>query len=210
LDHAIARAGSMNEQEQLARALVYKGLASTELHLVAEAYAAYDDVLAQFGGSAAQELRTQVAPGALDIVADASLLRANVLHDAGDLDAALLAWDEVVSDFDSETSLAVRHSVANALASKAHAFERRKRWRDEIGVEDALIDRFSGDADSHLRLRVCRALVLKGVALEHDGRQAEACEAYRRLLDEYATGEAADIDEAVAWARRRVSALGCR
>ena len=177
-DDLLARFGTATElplREQVAKALVDKGVTLGTLGRSEEAIAVYDDLLARFGTATELPLRERVAK--------ALFSKGVTLDELGRSEDAIAVFDDLLARFGTATEL--REQVANALVSKGVALDKLGRSEDAIAVFDDLLARF-GTA-TELREQVANALVNKGVALDKLGRSEDAIAVYDDLLARFGT-----------------------
>jgi tetratricopeptide (TPR) repeat protein len=134
-DDLVARFGNSSEpalRDQVARALVNKGVRLKNLGKPAEAVVIYDDVLSRFGDAVDPVLR--------EAVARALINKGNSLRLLGKFEDEIAAYDDLLERFGDSAEPTLRERVAKALFYKACASARTgdvaatvdilRRWRD--------------------------------------------------------------------------------
>jgi tetratricopeptide (TPR) repeat protein len=124
-------------------------------------------------------------------------------RDAGEQDAAVAVYDEVLERFDGDDDARVRRRVGWALVRKADLLYAGGRHEAALQSADALLGRVGESTDHRDRRCVHAALRVKGDALRCLGREAEAVVIYASaiaLADQLADGLA--DREYVEWSAR--------
>ncbi|RJF87144.1 hypothetical protein D3874_08985 [Oleomonas cavernae] len=194
-DEIIARFGDAGEpalREEVARALVNKGITLGDLNRNEEAIAVYDGMIARFGDAGEPALREQVA-GAL----------ANKGITLGGLDRseeAIDIYDEIIARFGDAGEPALREEVARALVNKGSTLGDLNRNEEAIAVYDEVVARFGDAAEPVLREGVARALISKGIRLSGLNRSEEAIAVYDGMIARFGDAGEPALREQVAGA----------
>jgi len=191
LDRAMQAADA--SQEQVAKALVNKGLALGEDGRTAEELAAYEAVENRFGRSEVSALGEWVAKALVN--------KGVVLSEDGRTAEALVAYKAVEDRFGKSEDPEQRVWVATALVNKGVALRKDGRVAEELTAYEAVEDRFGRSEDPALHVQIAKALVGKGVVLHQDGRRAEAVAVYGAVGDRFGNSEDPALREFVAKAR---------
>ena len=174
----------------VAKALVNKGTALSELNRPQDSLEAYDEVVRRFGKSETQAL--------LDSVATALVNKGAVLGALNRPQDALEACDEVVRRFGKSETPALLDSVAFALVNRGSALGALNRPQDSLEAYDEVVRRFGKSETPALLERVATALVSKGVALGDLNRPQDALEAYDEMIRRFGKSETQALLERVA------------
>ena len=165
----------------VAKALVNKGTALSELKRPQDALEACDEVIRRFGESE--------TPALLDSVAFALVNRGGALGALNRPQDALEACDEVIRRFWKGETPALLDSVAFALGNRGAALVALNRPQDALEACDEVIRRFGKSETPALLERVATALVSKGVALGDLNRPQDALEAYDEVVRRFGESE---------------------
>ena len=203
-DEVIRRFGESESPAVLvwvAKALVNKGTALSELNRPQDALEAYDEVVRRFGKSE--------TPALLERVATALGNRGAALGALNRPQDALEACDEVVRRFGKGETPALLDSVAFALVNRGAALGALNRPQDALEACDEVVRRFGKGETPALLERVATALVSKGTALSELNRPQDALEAYDEVVRRFGKSETPALLERVATALgNRGAALG--
>ena len=101
-----AETASNATQEQVARALLKKGVDLEELHRYEEALAAYNDLITRFGNSQDQDIQEDVAMALLN--------KGNDLGNLHRIGQARAEWEELVYRFKDNPDVKIQKSVKAA------------------------------------------------------------------------------------------------
>jgi tetratricopeptide (TPR) repeat protein len=184
---------------RLAHALYTKGRHLAELGRDAEAMQVYDTFLEEFGENP--------PPGRVDMVIDARSNRACCLADLGRAQEALAEHDAITARYGDEEDARARTAVAMSLSWKAGLLASLGRHDDAIDIYDQIRAYIGDTNDANLRLRLVSAYYKKGQVLEELGRARDALSVYKEAFDAFPEPERPDIDDLVAWMRRRTITL---
>ena len=176
----------------VAKALVNKGTALSELKRPQDALEACDEVIRRFGESE--------TPALLDSVAFALVNRGGALGALNRLQDALEACDEVIRRFGKGETPALLDSVAFALGNRGAALVALNRPQDALEACDEVVRRFGESETPALLERVATALVSKGVALGDLNRPQDALEAYDEVVRRFGESETPALLGSVAFA----------
>ena len=165
----------------VAKALVNKGTALSELNRPQDALEACGEVIRRFGESE--------TPALLDSVAAALVNRGSALGALNRPQDALEACDEVIRRFGESATPALLDSVAVALLNRGSALGALNRPQDALEACDEVIRRFGESATPALLERIATAIVGKGVALGDLNRPQDALEAYDEVVRRFGESE---------------------
>ena len=174
----------------VAKALVNKGTALSELKRPQDALEACDEVIRRFGRSE--------TPALLDSVATALVNKGAVLGALNRPQDALEACDEVVHRFGKSETPALLDSVAFALGNRGAALVALNRPQDALEAYDEVVRRFGKSETPALLERVAAALVSKGVALGDLNRPQDALEAYDEVVRRFGESDSPALLERVS------------
>ncbi|HEY0328787.1 MAG TPA: tetratricopeptide repeat protein [Rhodopseudomonas sp.] len=159
-DQVLSRFGTAHQpelREQVARALVLKGLTLGSVGRNDEEIAVYDQILGRFGTAEQTVFR--------EAVARALVLKGLTLGSLGKSDEEIAVYDEVVSRFGNAEQPVLCEQVAHALVSKGIALGSVERSEEAIAVFDEVMNRFGTAEQPELRKEVTGALLSKGIRL---------------------------------------------
>ena len=157
--------------EQVARALVNKGVRLGRLDRSDEALKVYDEVTRRFGDSDSSEIIAQVARALVN--------KGVTLGRLNRSDEEIEVYDEVVKRFGDTNSSEITEQVAKALFYKGITLGRLNRSDEALKVYDEVARRFGDSNSSEIIERVAKALVNKGVTLGRLNRSDEEIEGIR-------------------------------
>jgi len=178
-DHAAQAADA--SQEQVAKALVGKGVALRKDGRTDEELDVYEAVEDRFGRSEDPALREWAAKALLN--------KGVALRKDGRAAEALAAYEAVEDRFGKSEDPALYEPVAKALVNKGMFLSEDGRTAEALVAYEVVEDRFGTTFDPTLREQVVKALVSKGVALRKDGRASEALAAYDEVEDRFGRSE---------------------
>ena len=177
-DNVLSRFGEASEpalREQVARALVNKGITLRQLGRSEEEIAVYDSVISRFGEASEPALREQVA-GAL-------VINGFRLGRLGRSEEAVAVFDSVVSRFGEASEPALRERVARALVNKGFTLGQLGRSEEAVAVYNSVVSRFGEADETALREQVAGAERHKANALVESGQIDEAEAALRSAIE---------------------------
>jgi tetratricopeptide (TPR) repeat protein len=196
-------------REQVAKALLYKGLTLEKLDRREEAIAVYDDLLARFGGANELPLREQVAK---------VLLRKGLTLEKLGTKGSTLDRGELVTDFyrhdrsapffklplradppfakGGPYDLSIPFDSANR--STLRTATARGGFEEAIAVYDDLLARFGSANELPLRVQVAKALYFKASALKRLSRHEEAFTVYDDSLARFGSATELPLRKEVA------------
>jgi tetratricopeptide (TPR) repeat protein/predicted transcriptional regulator len=178
--------------EQVANALVNKGIALRTMGKPDEAVATYDSVVERFGSSKNETL--------LVLVVVALFSKGVALRAMGKPDEAVTAYDSVVERFGSSKNEFLLMLVATALFIKGVTMRAMGKPDEEVAAYDSVVERFgSSDNESFLE-KVAGVLCLKGGTLRAMGKPDEAVTAYDSVVERFGASEDERLLEKVATA----------
>ena len=167
-------------QEQVAQALVSKGLAQAQVDAPA-AMAAYDAVVTRF--SAAKALALQ------ELVALALVHKGFIQGEIGEFVAAITTYDEIVARYAAARAPALRKIVARALVYKGLMQGQIGEPGAAITTYDEFVIRFDESEAPALQELVAMVLVHKGVTQGQIGEFTAAIAAYEEVVARYADAD---------------------
>jgi predicted nucleotide-binding protein len=186
-----------NTDEQIAVALVDKGIGLHALGRHTEAIAAYDDLIGRFDTATETPIREQVAI--------AFRKKGDILVDPlGRHTEAIAVYDELIGRFGTATETPIREQVAIALRKKGDIHGDQFGLTEAIAAYDDLIGRFGTATETPIPEQVAIALRKKGDILgDQLGRHIEAIVVYDDLIGRFGTAHEEPIREHVAIAFRK-------
>ncbi|TPQ26734.1 tetratricopeptide repeat protein, partial [Methylomonas koyamae] len=179
-------------REQVARALVNKGITLGQLGKWEDAITVYDDVVARFGAAMEMALRERVARALVN--------KGFVLRQLGQLEEAIKVCDDVVEHFGAAMEMALREQVARSLVDKGFSLGQLGQLEEAIKVYDDVVERFGAATEAALREQVARALVNKGITLGQLGQSEDAIKVYDDLVERFGAATEVVLRERVAQA----------
>jgi tetratricopeptide (TPR) repeat protein len=144
-------------QEQVAKAMVNKGVTLGQLNRTEEEIATYDALITQFDTAEELALREQVAKAMNN--------KSITLGQLNRTEEEIATHDALITQFGSATELALRESVANAMVNKGVTLGQLNRSEEAIATYDAVITQFGSATELALREQVASALNGKGFNL---------------------------------------------
>ena len=192
-DDLIARFGGAEElalKEQVAKALINKGVTLGEMKKSEEEIAVYDDLIARFGGAEELALKEQVVK--------AILYKGVTLGEMKKSEEEIAVYDDLIARFGGAEELALKERVANAFLYKGVTLGEMKKSEEEIAVYDDLIARLGGAEELALKERVAKALINKGISLGKMKKSEEAIAVYDDLIGRFGGAEELALKEPVA------------
>ena len=114
----------------------------------------------------------------------------------GDEEAA--AYDEIVNQFASSSTVETRKLVGWALINKGVALGNLGRNEAEIAAYDDVVDRFADSNAPELAELVAKALTNKGVSLGNLGRENDEMATYEEIIQRFGDSDASGLREPVA------------
>jgi tetratricopeptide (TPR) repeat protein len=165
-------AGGSDLDEEVAAAMLKKGITLWRLNRYEPAAAEFDAVARRFKVSGHPTLRLATA------VALAN--KGATLEALGRSDDALTAYETVIFRY-SQISDYAPDLFARAVLNRGAVLGKLGRVEEEIAVYDELVRRFGASTDASLQERIVNALFNKAVALADSGQHTEAAAAYDEL-----------------------------
>ena len=173
-----------------ARMLNARGFACARLDRPEAAAAAWAQVIEQFGGSDAPEVRAPVAMAWAN--------RGALHRDLGEYGAAVAACDEMVARFGNAAEPAIQALVARTSANKAAALAQLGEHAAAVAACDEMVVRF-GDSDApEIQGAVAAALADRADLLEQLGEAEAAAATVDELLERFGTSDASEVHGPVA------------
>jgi tetratricopeptide (TPR) repeat protein len=159
--------------EQVAAALVNKGVALLRSDKVTEAITAYEEVERRFSDAKDPAVVEQVAMALFD--------KGVALSQAGKVAEAIAAYEEVERQFRDARETAIIEEVAMALVNKGQMLDVLGKSAEAIAVYNNVDGRFGEIREPVIIEKVARALVNKGRTLERSGKSAEGVAAFEEV-----------------------------
>ena len=175
--------------EQVAAALVNKGVRLSRLNRSDEEIEVYDKVVKRFGDTN--------SPAVIEQVAKALFYKGITLDQLNRSDEALKVYDEVARRFGDSDSSEIIEAVAKALVNKGVTLGRLNRSDEEIEVYDEVVRRFGDSNSSEIIEQVAKALVNKGVMLGRLNHSDEALKVYDEVARRFGDSDSSEIIEQV-------------
>jgi tetratricopeptide (TPR) repeat protein len=191
----VSRFGDSEEgalKEQVAKALVNKGVTLGQLKRPEEEIAAYEDLVSRFGDSEEGGLKEQVAKALVN--------KGVTLGQLERPEEEIAAYEDLVSRFGDSEEGALKEQVAKALFNKAVRLGHLERPEEEIAAYEDLVSRFGDSEEQALKEPVAKALVNKSFRLGQLERPGEAIAAYEDLVSRFGDSEEEALKEQVAMA----------
>ncbi len=195
LNEIVGRFGDAEEtalKEEVARALVNRGVVLAELERWEEALGSYAEVTDRFGNAARTALKESVA-GAL-------VNRGGVLRKLGRREDALASYAEVIGRFGDGADAALKKWVARAFLSRGVVLDELERREEALASFAGAIDRFGDATDPAVKEWVARALVNRGAVLGKLDRREEALDSCAEVIDRFGDATDMPLKEQVAMA----------
>ena len=130
-----AETASNVAQEQVARALVNKGVNLDNLNRYEEAIAAYNDLITRFGNSQDPKIQGDVAIALFG--------KGNDLGNLHRYEEALAAYNDVITRFGNSQDPKIQKAMAMALFNKGVYLAELHRYKEAIAAFNDVITRFS-------------------------------------------------------------------
>lgn len=190
----------LNIQEQVAKALMGKGIALSELGKSDSEMDAYDEVVENFGNS--NELVLQ------DRVGAALVNKGIVLYELGNFEKSIEINDKLIERFGDSNELVLQDKVAAALVNKGNTLFKLNEIEKSIEIYDELIKLFGNTNELDLQKEVSRALLSKCFALRELDQIKESIEVCDDIIARFSNSDEHALKEIVAEARTcKVSAI---
>ncbi len=188
--YARGRASSIHEVAALAAYNIGVVLAVQEQF--AEAIAALDRVVIDFGAAADAATRRQVARAIIE--------KGALLIELGRFSEALSTYDAVIARFGDATEPGLRVEVAKATVEKGATLGDLDRPEDEVMIYAGVVARFSDSTDDAVRRQVARAMVNSGATLGELNRPEDELAVYDDVVALFGDSGDDELREQVAWA----------
>jgi tetratricopeptide (TPR) repeat protein len=98
--------------------------------------------------------------------------------------AALCAYDLLISRCDGARELSLQENVARALASKGIVLCHLNRREEALQAYDLVIEKYGESTEPSLQNEVARALAGKAAALAELGRSEEEIDSYNSVIEQ--------------------------
>jgi tetratricopeptide (TPR) repeat protein len=164
-------------REQLAKALVNKGIALGFVGKCFEALAVSQEVITRFSSDRELAVREQVATAAIN--------KGVLLEQLGRPFEALQAYDLLLESLEATTESRLFGVLASALTNKAIVLRDVGHTEDALIVSSRIIDRFAGSLESTIRECVARALTNTAITLQIMNRYAASISACQQVIENY-------------------------
>lgn len=193
LIHKFDKSKDLNVQEQIANALMGKGIALSELGKLDSEIDAYDEVVKNFGNSNELILQKKVAAALIN--------KSIVLHELGNFEKSIEIHDKLIERFGDSNELVLQDKVAAALVNKGNALFELNEIEESIKIYDKLIELFSNTNELDLQKEVSRALLSKFFALRELNQIKESIEVCDDIIARFSNSDEHFLREIVAEAR---------
>lgn len=179
-DRLIERHGRDDEADVMLvnHAWVNKGASLLALHRLAEALAAFDEVVRVTDGAISQSERETQSRAWLGL--------AQTLAEAARYEEALQAADRVVALASGHGLADEDVFVAAGMLSRAESLDALDEFDLSVATYEPLIDRFGADLDPRMQAAIARAMVLDALAEERRRPSDNAAAAWRRTFEWFA------------------------
>ena len=190
IERALADRDAPELQVEVAKALLNKGITHGQRDESKAELAAYDDLVARYGGSDAPELQVRVAK---------ALLFKGITHGQRDeSEAELAAYDDLVGRYGGSDTPELQVRVAKALLFKGITLGRRDESEVELSAYDDLVARYGGSDAPELQVQVAKALLNRGITHgQRDESEAELA-AYDDLIARFGGSDTPELQVQVA------------
>ncbi len=178
--------------EQVATALVNKGVTLGQLQRSEEEILVYDDIVRRFAERPETSLAEQVAR--------ALVYKGLTLGQLQRSEEAILVYDDIVRRFAERPETSLAEQVAKALFNKGVRLGQLQRSEEAILVYDDVVRRFAERPETSLAEQVAKALVNKGVTLGQTQRFEEAILVFDDVVRRFAERPETSLAEQVATA----------
>jgi tetratricopeptide (TPR) repeat protein len=176
--------------EQVAKALVKKGVRLGQLQRSEEAIAVYNEVIGRFGSSDEIALQEQVAKTQFNKGVRLGQLQRH--------EEAIEVYNEVISRFGSSKDAVLQEQVEKALFNKGTILGELHRNEEAVAVYDELINRFGSSKETALQEKTAMALVNKGTTLGQLHRNEESIAVYDEVIKRFGSSKEAALQKQVA------------
>ncbi|MGB3109484.1 MAG: tetratricopeptide repeat protein [Psychrobacter alimentarius] len=177
-------------QEQVAKALLNKGIALGTLEQPENEVKTYEELIAKFG--ARDELVLQ------EWVAKAFMYRGITLGKLEQLENAIKVYDELIAKFGARDELVLQEQVAKALLNKGIALGTLEQPENEVKTYEELIAKFGACDELVLEEWVAKALLNKGITLGTLEQPENEVKTYEELIAKFGTRDELVLEEWVA------------
>ena len=133
-------------------------------------------------------------------IALAFLYKAVAHEKCGEFEAAIAAYDEVITRFGTSDAPNLQVRVAWALSKKSDVHEERGEFEAAIAACNEVITRFGTSDAPNLQVRVAWALSKKSDVHEERGEFEAAIAACNEVITRFGTSDAPNLQVPVAWA----------
>lgn len=191
-DSIITQYGEDNEadvREQVAAALLNKGVTLSKLGQSDDAINVYDSIISKYGADSNVDMR--------ELVAKAFTNKAVNLSRLGQIDEAIKVYDSLIAQYGADSDFGVREKVAGAMLNKAVTLSKLGQSNESIMIYESLIAQYIADKDAGVREMVAKAMVNKGLTFERLGQSDEAIKIYDSLIAQYGADKESGVREQV-------------
>jgi tetratricopeptide (TPR) repeat protein len=172
---------------EVATTLERKGVRLARQGLVAEALAAYDEILVRYPDATEPRLREAVTRALSNRASLLALSRRN--------DEAIVVAESLADRLAHASEPNAPRSLARGLAGEAMALFQQERWEEAVAVFDTLVSRFGDAEDPSLRGIAAIALINKTEALAQLGEMEEAIAAHQQVITRFGDDAVRALDE---------------
>jgi tetratricopeptide (TPR) repeat protein len=194
-DDIIAQFGESNDVgivEQVAWALVNKGVTLGQMNRAEEALSVYEDVVHRFGD--------RPEAGIVERVVRALYNKGVTLRRMNRFEEELSVYEELVRRFGDRHEASIVEPVARALFSKGVALSDMNRVEEALRIYEDVVCRFGDRPEAGIVTEVVRALFIKGLTLDEMNRAEEALSVYEEVVRRFGDRPEEGIVEPVALA----------
>ena len=190
LERSLAASDTLDHQMEVASALFNKGIRHHQRDEYEAELAAYDDLVARFGGSDTPEHQVQVAK---------ALLFKGVTHGKRDeSEPELAAYDGLVARFGGSDTPELQVQVAKALLFKGVTHGKRDESEAALAAWDAAVLRFGGSDNPTIQHVVAPALVAKGITHVQRAEPEAALAAWNAVVARFSASDTLELKQSVA------------
>ena len=176
--------------EQVATALVNKGVALGQINRHEESIESYNEVIRRFGESTEIPLREQVAMALLN--------KGLTLGQMNRPEDALTTYDDLLNRLGNTTALPLQVPLAKALVSKGNTLRQMNLLDNALAVFVEVGRRFDDSKEPALFDVIAKSMFNKGLTLGQMGRLEDALAAYQGIIGHFGGCTELELREWVA------------
>lgn len=191
-DLIVALGDEPDGAEEVATALLYRGITLGQLGRDAEAVETYDALIERYAASADPAVRS--------FVGQAMRNKAFRLGELGRDEDAIATFDRLLDRCGDDPG--AKELIAVALSGKAFRLGELGRQEQAVETYDALIARYGDDPDPQVKGQVTAAMLNKGYQLGKLGSGEQAVETYDGLIARYGDDPDPEVEFDIATAMR--------